>query len=438
MAVSTTKINALSLFKLKVLSIFLSLLIGFFLVGCSENEDDEGEYKYDGGAKYSISFFDSNLDIINSVKESGNVNITAIAKELGINGAIYAASGKPVVLGSYDLTEDVNFYTIGNVKEVSTQEDLHNVRGDLSGKYVLVQDIELDASGAGFDGANGWNPLSTFTGIFNGNFHKITNLWIERTTNQIGLFGVVDNAQIKNLGVEIAEGKEAKGEDYVGGIAGHIEGSSSIVNSYVAGDVRGDNAVGGIAGRLTDTVSIKNSYSMGNIRGSQRVGGIAGLLLQTASIRNSYSTADVSGTNNYVGGIVGGADDSGNFVRYSYSSGNVNGASSVGGIAGWNAANVSNNAAINPSVVGTGNNRKNRIAGSSSGTASDNIARNALSSDFSDFVDGNKYSGTGKDDGAFFLQSTYENLGWVFGESNDAPWKIDEGESLPYFYWQKL
>ena len=51
----------------------------------------------------------------------------------------------------------------------------------------------------------GWLPIGNdvtpFTGNFNGAGHKITGLWINRTGDYIGLFGFIDGAVIKNVGV---------------------------------------------------------------------------------------------------------------------------------------------------------------------------------------------------------------------------------------------
>jgi len=51
----------------------------------------------------------------------------------------------------------------------------------------------------------GWlpigNPDTPFTGTFNGAGHQITGLWINRTGDYLGLFGFIDGAIIKNVGL---------------------------------------------------------------------------------------------------------------------------------------------------------------------------------------------------------------------------------------------
>jgi hypothetical protein len=104
---------------------------------------------------------------------------------------------------------------------------------------------------------------------------------------------------------------------------------------------------------------------------------------------------------------------------------------------------IKNNAAINPSVTGIYN--VNRVIGAESPyndgttTALNNFARSALTSGFTNFADGNEYSGTGKTDGAFLQKSTYETgLGWKFGNGNDNPWvwRAFEDYQYPTLYWQ--
>ncbi|MDR0407964.1 MAG: hypothetical protein LBH45_03490, partial [Campylobacteraceae bacterium] len=326
-----THSKTLSLFKFKAFSLLLAFFLSFYLIGCGGGSSSSGSDTVPTGntEEYTISFFDENLDIIGSVtKTIGNYNITDIADELGIPSSVYAANSSIAIAGdiTYSLTENVYFYLDKNVQEIADQGDLNAVRDNLSGKYILTADINLIEGGAGFDDVKGWEPIGAFirqfSGIFNGNNHTITNLWINRPSdNYVGLFGVVENAQIKNLGVEIAEGKEVNGGDCIGGIAG-ASVSSTITNSYSTGNINGNYYyVGGIVGYIYGG-SITNSYSTGNVNGnSENVGGIAGYI-DNGIITNSYSTGNVNGSY-YVGGITGYV--SGGNITNSYSTGNING-----------------------------------------------------------------------------------------------------------------
>lgn len=107
--------------------------------------------------------------------------------------------------------------TVDDPYLISTPEQLNMVRGNLSGYYKLVNDIDLISY-------DNWEPIgnskSKFAGSLDGNNHKITNLKINRPgTKYQGLFGNTDNtAKISNLGLEDVD---VTGNNYVGGLVGN-------------------------------------------------------------------------------------------------------------------------------------------------------------------------------------------------------------------------
>ncbi|MDR1461289.1 MAG: hypothetical protein LBI78_06560 [Campylobacteraceae bacterium] len=323
-----------------------------------------------------------------------------------------------------------------NFIEIRTEMDLYNIRYNLLGNYTLLNDITLNTT---LDALSGWEPIgdnvNSFTGIFEGNGHKINNLWINRlSTTYVGLFGYLRDARIKNLGVEIDSSKGGvKGHNNVGSIAGMVN-DSSITNSYSTGDVSGGSFIGGIAGDIFKG-EITNSYSNGDISGSSYIGGITGELSISADIVNSYSKGNISG-GSFVGGIAGIAGISASIIN-SYSMGNISGNNYIGGIAGEvsMSATVLHNVAINQIINGS---NANRIVGyNSGGTVHDNFALNIIKVNDSSMVSNNNLNGEDKSDMELKIQSTYENLSWRFGNYKINPWKIDESSSYPYFYWQK-
>jgi hypothetical protein len=406
-----------------------------------------------------ISFYDENIDFIETVSTNeGMINPSNVK-----SGSWYRAN-ETSELTTHNLSENISLYALPNVQEITNQIELNNVRNDLDGKYILLNDIPLDEDDAGFDSSAGWNPIgdnsNRFTGIFNGNNNKIINIWINSYTAGIGLFGYVEGAKIRNLGMETV--KEIKGYEYVGGIAGYIH-ESSITNIYFIGNVSGEYYVGGIVGVANIGDGITDSYFIGNVNGNYRVGGISGLIygsnitnvysngnisgvncvggitgeIDSVNIANSYSAGNVSG-NSWVGGIAGYVASSN--ITNSYSAGNVSGYYAIGGIAGFiYDSSVTNNAAINPSVTGSTN--VNRIVGYiNSGTVTDNFALDDMDGSFTD--NGNPANhGADKTDEQFKQEATYGNggLGWLFDGNNDtSPWKINEGNGYPYLYWQEL
>jgi hypothetical protein len=448
-AVSTTNFKVLNLFKFKAFSLLAALSLNLFLIGCGGSNGNNPT----SSPAYSVSFYSENLDLLAVYDNLPSGHIV----EFDSNKTVFSISdwylaGDDTSVTSYTLTnKDVRFYAVQNVKEITTQNELNNVRNDLGSKYILLKDIELNATKAGFDNSNdeGWNPIGNsntnyFRGIFNGNGNKITNLWINRTTDVIGLFGYIENAQIRNLGVETAEGKEIRGNNQtgsIGGIAGFVYNGSNIANSYFIGNVSGSSyvggssyvSVGGIAGTVYNGSNIVNSYSAGNINDSYySVGGIAGVVGDSSNIINSYSTANISGVYS-VGGIAGivyiGS------ITNSYSTGNISGEYRVGGIAGYiHRATIQNNAAINPSVTGT--NDVSRVIGDisplSPSTVLDNFARIDMSVNGNTVLDSD-VNGIGKADNEFLDEDTYKSLNWDFTNI----WTIPSSGGYPIFKWQK-
>ena len=179
-----------------------------------------------------------------------------------------------------------------------------------------------------FNNANDWQFDGTsFTGVFDGNDHKIIGLTIDDTVAgnyYLGLFGYIEHGEVRNLRLE---GGSVIGRYYVGGLVGENEGSVS--NCYSTGDVNGVDFVGGLVGWNEGAIS--NCYSTGFVGGTDFVGGLVGRNYY-GTISNCYSTSDVNGVS-LVGGLVGDNHDS---VSNCHSTGNVSGEDNVGGLVGAN------------------------------------------------------------------------------------------------------
>ena len=89
---------------------------------------------------------------------------------------------------------------------------------------TLTDDYSIWAEGSTATGAvaAGWEPIGTtsdpYRGVFEGNGNTISNLFIDRSsTNNVGLFGYVDGAALRNLGIEDGS---VTGQDNTGALAG--------------------------------------------------------------------------------------------------------------------------------------------------------------------------------------------------------------------------
>ncbi|MBD0401543.1 T9SS type A sorting domain-containing protein [Flammeovirga sp. EKP202] len=142
--------------------------------------------------------------------------------------------------------------------------------------YKLTADLDMDGETfypIGYKLAN--NVEKTFNGVFDGNFHTISNLIItpnpEQTTIGLGFVGSARNATVKNLGL-INVSTPDKSKARVGGIIGLAENTTYIDRCFVlGGTIRGNGHVAGIVGQMnghsvtnciSDVTLISNNWGM--------------------------------------------------------------------------------------------------------------------------------------------------------------------------------
>lgn len=170
----------------------------------------------------------------------------------------------------------------------------------------LTADIDL----AAYD----WTPLNKFYGTFDGDGHMVKNLYINRGSYPLGIFGYVKTgAAVKNLGVSGNVTCTASSNAQAGGIAGYLESNAAIENCYSSVNVTSKKHAGGIAGYTAGGSIITNCYASGNITTTSKnecfLGGICGSFYSNtngATLTNCYSIGDVTGTSgaaSYLGGL---------------------------------------------------------------------------------------------------------------------------------------
>ena len=210
--------------------------------------------------------------------------------------------------------------------------------------YELLANLDFDTNGDGtvdsdddyWNNGAGWMPIKTptigsitpYSAIFEGNGHTITNLFIDSSENDIGLFGETrSSAVIRNLEMVSVQ---VTGTDNVGGLVGSNGGAVSAC--FATGKVSGDDDVGGLVGANLDDGSVSASYSTVQVTGDDRIGGLAGA--NSGEVTAAYATGRVVGDFE-AGGLIG--RNSGD-VNVSYATGLVSGRSTIGGLIGWNAS----------------------------------------------------------------------------------------------------
>ncbi len=229
------------------------------------------------------SEIDARMQEIERIKANAEYNgIKLLEGESTAGGVVTGKFLAPVT----QLTEDeaiAQGYTI-----VRTADELQAMKNNLSGKYILMNDIDL----AGYD----WEPVgntSNFAGELNGNGYVISNLVLNNPTSVLaqGLFGYLyyDSHQIiQNLGLENVDivGNEATGGLFGGG------DDVEVKNCYVTGKITGNRAVGAFAG-YTDAKFV-NCYSSTVVIGNNEVGAFVGEGSGSGGCDNCFYNSDSS------------------------------------------------------------------------------------------------------------------------------------------------
>lgn len=168
--------------------------------------------------------------------------------------------------------------------------------------------------------------------------------------------------------------------------------------------------------------TIIDSYSTANVTGNFTVGGLVGY--NEKEIVRSYATGVVACTWNYAGGLVG-SNSQGNTIGWihdSYALGAVSGNNYVGGLAGYNGAKIENSYSVGK-VVSQENDVGGLVGDGSlcDDCVTDNSFWNTETSELN-----YSFAGTGKTTTAMKLESTY-SVSQVFESINETWSKISVG-----------
>ena len=155
-----------------------------------------------------------------------------------------------------------------------------------------------------------WEPIGKYDygyqygGTFDGNGKTITNLYINASQNNVGLFGCTSEGTIKNLTFEYANVTNTG--VFTGILVGHPD-ASNLRNIKISNtcQIKGGKETGGIAGDL----SYANAYNCVNyatVQGNNRVGGLFGYCsVENSSITTCANYGNVTATSTDAGGLVG-------------------------------------------------------------------------------------------------------------------------------------
>ncbi len=250
---------------------------------------------------------------------------------------------------------------------IATPQDLQDLSNtansaDWDKHFLMPQDIDMV-------GITSFTPIGNnttkFTGIVDGGGFAVQNLTLDLPMqDNVGLFGRVSGSgEVKDLGLE---GGNVVGREYVGGLAGRNEGGA-ITDCYTTGPVSGNVRVGGLIGSsVGGTISLCHTtgqvdaaaniaggligessddvtdcyHTTGTVTAWTGVGGLLASASDGYVVTGCYSTSSVVSTNtdgnsSSAGGLIGGNSA---VVTSCYTTGDVSGRRSVGGLVGNNNA----------------------------------------------------------------------------------------------------
>ena len=239
--------------------------------------------------------------------EATKLTLTA-GDEIFVNATINNTNSTTggVYFNAANTSDKVVFDTNGKVI-VNNVYQLQWINQAVRGKYELGSNIDASATSSWNSGA-GFKPLghelNSFRGSFDGMGHTISDLFIDRPTEDyVGLFGYANvGSMIQKVGLLNVD---ITGNAFTGGLVG-MNTAGSIKYSFATGRVKGTLAVGGLVGALiglSTSGSIMDSYSLASVIGGVDVGGFIGIM-RAATIINCYTTSSVEGTD-VVGGFIG-------------------------------------------------------------------------------------------------------------------------------------
>ena len=214
-----------------------------------------------------------------------------------------------------------NPYQIANAAQLAWFRDWVNVtytpaEGETATLHKTAyakRTADIDMSSVCSEAIGSWVPIASYKGIFDGDGHTLSNLYVNTTDTKAGMFGSTSDCTIKNItfsGVNITGGGVTgiigsidkcsvtnvtvtdgviTGKSYVGGICG--SGSESTISHCTNhAQVTSIGGAGGISGDFSpaSSGSISHCANYGNVEGNREVGGILGCFYRTA-----YSLANV-------------------------------------------------------------------------------------------------------------------------------------------------
>jgi hypothetical protein len=329
--------------------------------------------------------------------------------------------------------------------------------GTLRGAYRLTRDLDLLGSPVSVSGnvltprPHNWEPLGGsalwFTGTFDGDGRRLTNLYIDRQEDWVGLFSF-SSGTIKNT---LVSGSVTANME-VGGIAAIVDHGGRVEGCSFDGQVAGNATVGGVAGRLL-TGRVEGCSVDGQVTGNQIVGGVAGEVETGGRVEGCSNAGTVTANYGHGGGVAGRnngaiiacsnkgavtaanqraggvADENNGTITACYNTGTVTSGGETGGVAVYNYGTITACYNVGPVYDASG-------WGGWMVTANDGGTIQACFW----IPGGNVTAVFDSDTGTFASSQQFSSGGWPRGDLDpELLWHIHNADgSGPGYYWKSM
>ena len=305
---------------------------------------DEINRIYSNAEYNGVSMYDSAKGAGCDMEALPEVGASGFIKEIERRDTTNMKKFDDVAIDEFLTSGTYSISTSSELEKLATMTNNGLIGEDT--EFVLANNIDLG-------GISNWTPIgkfnsnlssnyeTSFKAKFDGNGYIISNLKHDTSIvnyHAVGLFGIIDGANITNLGVENVQIDSTRG--FIGVLVARFTNNSTIDNCFAKGTLSGVSQIGGLVGTLMDTCEIKNSYADVDITAKTSTttstlanyGGLVGA--SHGSIINCFATGDIVGCEDAfnLGGLVG---CSSGLIRNCYSTGSVKGYSVIGGLVGW-------------------------------------------------------------------------------------------------------
>lgn len=341
------------------------------------------------------------------VKNGANIEITQ-TNPTAWDGTLPAANPVYTFSGG-DGTLSAPYQVDNSYDLAMLAANVNNIDNYSKNKFFLMtDDIVLNDS---LDGTpKAWKPIgkrtnvidpndikNAFQGSFNGGGHTVKGAYITGSSAYQGLFGLICDAVVSNLGI-------------------------------VDSDIHGDNYVGSIVGFVQNS-TVEKCYNTGSVSATYNAGGIAGAADSTSTLKNCYNTGDVVATAHAAGGITAGNDG---LIQNCYNTGKITTSlGNNGGIAAIHGGTLSNCVSLG-SALSSGTSINRVVGAGFTSTMTNNYARSDMQ------VNGATVTGgtSSNENGADLTVSDSTAQAWSTWFSDGSAWnypteKLVIGAALP-------